>query len=332
MSGFDRRIIILIFLFLSAHSISSEEGKTLFSFSVSPSLIAGSGFEYVFSTDSHIRSKLDWPLLPAGGLTADTEFKLKNGLYFSFISSFIIPAYSGQIFDYDYLNPYDSSMLTHFSEHKAYVKKGLDLNLNIGFMKLLVEYKTPSDKKIRISCAPSIGIRYILNAWDAVDGYTKYPPDTNPPSPVLPDTPTISVAGLGISYKQSFILPSVGVLFRFELPREWKIDLSTQLCPSAIGFAEDFHYKREDGGLKFVDVFTKKNLSFYLYLSAEKRLSKHFSFFSSIDYTSITAYNGKLFAYYLKSGILNSSSSTGSVGSALYSTRINLGFIFHIVK
>ena len=268
----------------------------------------------------------------AGGLTADTEFKLKNGLYFSFISSFIIPAYSGQIFDYDYLNPYDSSMLTHFSEHKAYVKKGLDLNLNIGFMKLLVEYKTPSDKKIRISCAPSIGIRYILNAWDAVDGYTKYPPDTNPPSPVLPDTPTISVAGLGISYKQSFILPSVGVLFRFELPREWKIDLSTQLCPSAIGFAEDFHYKREDGGLKFVDVFTKKNLSFYLYLSAEKRLSKHFSFFSSIDYTSITAYNGKLFAYYLKSGILKSSSSTGSVGSALYSTRINLGFIFHIVK
>ena len=332
MSGFDRRIIIFIFLFISAHSISSEEGKTSFSFSVSPSLIAGSGFEYVFSTDSHIRSKLDWPLLPAGGLTADTEFKLKNGLYFSFISSFIIPTYSGQIFDYDYLNPYDSSMLTHFSEHKAYVKKGLDLNLNIGFMKLLVEYKTSSNKKIRVSCAPSIGIRYILNAWDAVDGYTKYPPDTNPPSPVLPDTPTISVAGLGISYKQSFILPSVGVLFRFELPREWKIDLSTQLCPSAIGFAEDFHYKREDGGLKFVDVFKKKNLSFYLYLSAEKRLSKYFSFFSSIDYTSITAYHGKLFAYYLKSGILKSSSSTGSVGAALYSTRINLGFIFHIVK
>ena len=332
MRGFDRRIIIFIFLFISAHSISSEEGKTLFSFSVSPSLIAGSGFEYVFSTDSHIRSKLDWPLLPAGGLTADTEFKLKNGLYFSFISSFIIPAYSGQIFDYDYLNPYDSSMLTHFSEHKAYVKKGLDLNLNIGFMKLLVEYKTSSNKKIRVSCAPSIGIRYILNAWDAVDGYTKYPPDTNPPSPVLPDTPTISVAGLGISYKQSFILPSVGVLFRFELPRDWKIDLSTQLCPSVIGFAEDFHYKREDGGLKFVDVFKKKNLSFYLYLSAEKRLSKHFSFFSSVDYISITAYHGKLFTYYLKSGILKSSSSTGSVGAALYSTRINLGFIFHIVK
>ena len=332
MSGFDRRIIILIFLFISAHSISSEEGKTLFSFSVSPSLIAGSGFEYVFSTDSHIRSKLDWPLLPAGGLTADTEFKLKNGLYFSFISSFIIPAYSGQIFDYDYLNPYDSSMLTHFSEHKAYVKKGLDLNLNIGFMKLLVEYKTSSNKKIRVSCAPSIGIRYILNAWDAVDGYTKYPPDTNPPSPVLPDTPTISVAGLGISYKQSFILPSVGVLFRFELPREWKIDLSTQLCPSVIGFAEDFHYKREYGGLKFVDVFEKKNLSFYLYLSAEKKLSKYFSFFSSLDYTSITAYHGKLFTYYLESGLLKSSSSAGSVGAALYQARINLGIKIRISK
>ena len=332
MSGFDRRIIILIFLFLSAHSISSEEGKTLFSFSVSPSLIAGSGFEYVFSTDSHIRSKLDWPLLPAGGLTADTEFKLKNGLYFSFISSFIIPAYSGQIFDYDYLNPYDSSMLTHFSEHKAYVKKGLDLNLNIGFMKLLVEYKTSSNKKIRVSCAPSIGIRYILNAWDAVDGYTKYPPDTNPPSPVLPDTPTISVAGLGISYKQSFILPSVGVLFRFELPREWKIDLSTQLCPSVIGLAEDFHYKRKDGGLKFVDVFKKKNLSFYLYLSAEKKLSKYFSFFSSLDYTSITAYHGKLFTYYLESGLLKSSSSTGSVGAALYQARVNLGIKIRISK
>ena len=140
------------------------------------------------------------------------------------------------------------------------------------------------------------------------------------------------MTGVGVSYKQIFISPSIGVLFRFELPRDWKIDLSTQLCPSVIGFAEDFHYKREDGGLKFIDVFKKKNISFYLYLSAEKKLSKYFSFFSSVDYTSITAYHGKLFTYYLESGLLKSSSSTGSVGAALYSTRINLGFTFHIIK
>ena len=331
MRRFNRLIIIFLIFFITAHAISSEEGKTSFSFSVSPSLIVGSGFEYVLKYDI-IKSRLAWPFLPAGGLTADTEFKLKNGFYLSFVSSFIIPAYSGRMFDYDYLNPYDSSMLTHFSEHKAYVKKGFDLNLNIGFMKLLVAYKTPSDKKIKIYCSPSIGIRYIVNAWEAVDGYVKYPPDTEPPSPVLPDTPIIPMTGVGVSYKQIFISPSIGVLFRFELPRDWKIDLSTQLCPSVIGFAEDFHYKREDGGLKFIDVFKKKNISFYLYLSAEKKLSKYFSFFSSVDYTSITAYHGKLFTYYLESGLLKSSSSTGSVGAALYSTRINLGFTFHIIK
>lgn len=331
MSGFGRRIIIFLIFFITAHVASSEEGENSFNFSISPSLIVGSGFEYAFKIDS-LKSKLDWPLLPAGGITANAELSLKKGLYFSFFSSFIIPTYSGQMFDYDYLNYSDPSMLTKFSEHKSYIRQGTDLSFSLAWLRPLVVYKTSTNKKIKIHCGPSLSVRYILNAWDAVDGYTKYPPDTNPPSPVLPDTPTISVAGLGISYKQTFILPNIGVLFRFELPREWKIDLSTQLCPSAIGLAEDFHYKKEHGGLKFVDVFKKKNLSFYLYLSAEKRLSKHFSFFSSIDYTSITAYHGKLFTYYLESGLLKSSSSTGSVGAALYQARINLGIKIRISK
>lgn len=329
MRRLERQIIIFLIFFITAHAISSEEGKTSFSFSVSTSLIVGSGFEYVLKYDI-IRSRLDWPLLPAGGLTADTEFKFKNGFYFSFVSSFLIPAYSGRMFDYDYLNPYDFSMLTHFSKHKAYIKKGIDLSFNLGFMKPLIVYKTSTNKQIKIDCSPSIGIRYILNVWEAVDGYVKYPPDTEPPSPVLPDTPIIPMTGVGVSYKQSFILPGIGVLFRFELPRDWKIDLSTQLCPNVIGFAEDFHYKREDGGLKFIDVFKKKNLSFYLYLSAEKKLSKYFSFFSSVDYTSITSYNGKSFVYFLESGLLKNSSATGAAGASLYYTRINLGFIFHI--
>lgn len=331
MSGFGRRIIIFLIFFITAHAASSEEGEHYFNFSISPSLIVGSGFEYAFKIDS-LKSKLDWPLLPAGGITANAELSLKKGLYFSFFSSFIIPAYSGQIFDYDYLNYSDLSMLTKFSEHKSYIRQGTDLSFSLAWVRPLVVYKTSTNKKIKIHCGPSLSVRYILNVWEAVDGYTKYPPDTNPPSPVLPDTPTIPVAGLGIRYKQSFIMPSVGVLFRFELPRDWKIDLSTQLCPSVIGFAEDFHYKKADGGLKFVDVFKKKNLSFYLYLSAEKKLSKYFSFFSSLDYTSITAYHGKLFTYYLESGLLKSSSSTGSVGAALYQARVNLGIKIRISK
>ena len=331
MNGFDRRIIIFLIFFITAHAASSEEGEHYFNFSISPSLIVGSGFEYAFKIDS-LKSKLDWPFLPAGSITANTELSLKKGLYFSFFSSFIIPAYSGQMFDYDYLNYSDPSMLTKFSEHKSYIRQGTDLSFNLGFIKPLIVYKTSTNKKIKIHCGPSLSVRYIINVWEAVDGYVKYPPDTEPPSPVLPDTPIIPMTGVGVSYKQIFISPSIGVLFRFELPRDWKIDLSTQLCPSVIGFAEDFHYKREDGGLKFIDVFKKKNISFYLYLSAEKKLSKYFSFFSSVDYISITAYHGKLFTYYLKSGILKSSSSTGSVGAALYSTRINLGFTFHIIK
>ena len=104
MSGFGRRIIIFLIFFITAHAASSEEGETYFNFSISPFLIVGSGFEYAFRTDSFIKSKLDWPLLPVGGFTANAELSLKKGLYFSFFSSFIIPTYSGQMFDYDYLN------------------------------------------------------------------------------------------------------------------------------------------------------------------------------------------------------------------------------------
>lgn len=329
MRRFDRRILIFIFFFITAQIILSEERDIYFNFSAAPVLMAGTGFEYVLKYDV-TKSRLDWPLLPAGGLTAGTEFKLKNGFYLSFVSSFIIPSYSGRMFDHDYENDTVPDMLTRFSEHKAYIKKGLDLILNLGFMKPLVVYKTSSDKKIKIDCSPSIGIRYIINSWDAVDGYIKYPPDTYPPSPVLPDTPIIPMTGLGISYKQTFLLPGIGLLFRFNLPRYWKIDLSTHLCPNALGFAEDLHYMRGVEGLKFVDVFKKKNLSFYLYFSAEKRLSKFFSLFSSVDYTSITAYNGKTFIYFLESGLLKSSSATGAAGASLHYTRINIGIIFHL--
>ncbi|UTY28834.1 omptin family outer membrane protease [Treponema putidum] len=330
MRQFNRLIAIFFIFFITAKAISPEE-ETSFNFSASPCLIIGSGFEYVLKYDI-TRSRLDWPLLPSGGFTANTEFRFKKGLYLSFFSSFIIPSYSGQIFDYDYLNNSDPFMLTKFSEHKSYIRQGVDLNFNLGWVRSLVIYKTSGNKNIKIYCGPSLGIRYILNSWDAVDGYTKYPPDTEPPSPVLPDTPIVPVSGIGISYKQAFILPYIGMLFRFELPRDWKIDLSTQLCPSAIGFAEDFHYKRDCGGLKFVDVFEKKNISFYLYLSAAKKLSKYFSFFSSVDYTSITAYNGKSFVYFLKSGLLKSYSATGAAGASLHCGRISLGFIFHIIK
>lgn len=321
--------LVLIF-FILAQTISSEEEKHSFSFSASPSLIAGSGFEYVFRSDSRIKSKLDWPLLPAGGLTVNSELKFNTGFYISFVSSFIIPSYSGRMFDYDYLNPDDSSMLTHFSEHKTYIKNGLDLSLNIGLIKPLIIYQKYSNEELKIYCSPSIGIRYIFNLWDALDGYFKYPNDTAAYTPVLPDTPIVPIEGIVIRYKQSFVLPGIGLLFRFELPRYWKIDLSTQLCPNAVGFAEDFHYGRESGGLKFVDVFKKKNLSFYLYISAEKRFSKSFSFFVSGDYTSITAYNGKTSIYLMKTGLLDDVSATGTAGSALHCTRINLGLIFHI--
>lgn len=331
MRLFFRRIIIFLVFFIGGSAIISEEKENFFNFSASSGLIVGSGFEYVLEYDV-TKSRLVWPLLPAGSFTAFSEFKLKKGFHFSFFSSFTFPSYSGHMFDYDYLNSYSPSMLTKFSEHKAYIKTGLDLSLTLGWRNPLIQYRIPPDKTIKISCEPSLGIRYILNSWDAVDGYTKYPPLTNPPSPVLPETPIVPMNGVGISYKQIFILPSIGIGFNFELPKDWKIYLSTQIGPNAIGFSEDLHYLRENGGLKFVDVFKKRNISFYLYLSAEKKLSKYFSFFSSVDYTSITAYNGKSFVYSLKSGLLNKVSPTGAAGAALYYARINLGITLHILK
>lgn len=331
MRRFNRRVIVCIFIFIAAPALMAEEEQTAFHLSTSPGIIIGSGFEYVLKYGL-TKSRLDWPLLPVGSITANTEFKLKNGFYISFFSSFMIPAYSGQMFDRDYLNPSSPYMLTKFSEHKSYIKQGVDLGFNLGWIKSLVSYTTSANKKLKIYCGPSLNVRYILNSWDAVDGYVKYPPETNPPSPVLPDTPTIPMTGVGVSYKQSFILPGIGILFMFELPRYWKIDLAMHLCPNALGVAEDFHYMRENGGLRFVDTFENKNVSFYLYLSAKKRLSKYFSFMSSVDFTSITAYNGKTFVYFLKSGLLKEEASTGSAGAALHYSRINFGIMLHILK
>lgn len=317
---------ILFFLFLT-NAIYAKDIPISFDFSAGTSLILGSGFEYVFWKNGAVKSRLNWPLLPAGAFSIKTDIMIDNGIHASFFSSFTIPSYSGTMKDQDYANEYRPDMLTHFSAHNSFLKKGLDLGFNLGWMKPLISDEDYQNKKFKVNMEPSLGVRYIVNSWDAVDGYIQYPDDSL--SPVLPDTPIIRVEGLGIRYTQKFLLTSIGIFFKFELPKKWNLNLFTQISPEVIGTGEDFHYNRD---LKFLDVFEKHEVSFYLYFSAEKRLSNIFFLFSSIDYTAIIANHGETYTYFLESGILKSGTPMGGSGASLHSFRLNLGFKFHFGK
>lgn len=326
------KVLILLFFF-NPSSLFGDDKLYSFDIGLSPGLVLGSGYEYVFGDDQRTVSRLDWPMLPAASSVLSSDFNLKNGLHVSFISSFIIPSYSGSMFDYDYLNDYNPDMLTHFSEHDGYIKYGFDINVSVGWMGLLMDFILKSGEKCKIFVEPIIGFRYFTQAWNAVDGYIKYPPKTDPPGPVLPDTPIVPIKGIGISYKQSFTLPGIGLRFKLRFPKKWEMDLFTQISPNAFGYAEDIHYKRS---LKFKDIFNIKGFSFYLYISSEKRFSKYFSFFSSIDYISIVSYNGKTFQYQVStsggSDMFLYTYHTGSAGSVVHLARLNLGLIFHLER
>ena len=297
--------------------------KTLFSFGVgfAPKIQIGTGVEYVFQDYDYVLSKLVWPLLPSAGFQAYAELYSKSGFHAVFTASFSLQHMTGKTADYDFTNNADKKMLTKFSLHHCMLEYGRQYCFSAGWIMPLIEYFR-SGEKIKIYAEPCIGVRYYAHMWTAADGYLQY--SGSDTESVFPDTPKINFKGKAAQYTQTLILPNIGILFKFDLPKKWNIKTAVQLCPQTVGLCEDIHFGRD---IIFYDIFNLKGFSFHLDFFAEKKLNTVLSAFFSIDCGTAVSYNGMTFVRSTLTKRIISIAHEEASGTALYTADLSLGFL-----
>ncbi|WP_024467091.1 omptin family outer membrane protease [Treponema pedis] len=294
-----------------------------FAIGIAPKLEIGSGFEYVFKNYNEVLSKLIWPLLPASGFQATTEIYIGNGFHTVFNAVFSIPHSTGKMRDYDFLNHTKKDVLTHFSMHKCILEQGKELGFTVGWIMPLAEY-FQNGNKIKIYAEPCIGLRYYSHTWLAFDGYLQY---SNANSELTPETPKVLWKGNAAQYRQDLVLPNIGILFKFDLPKKWQIKTAVQVCPQVLGLCEDNHFGRN---IVFYDIFHKKGFSLHINFFAEKKLNNVLGVFFSTDCSAITSYNGISIARKSSNKNILSASQEGSSGTAFYTAVFSVGMMIRL--
>lgn len=301
---------------------SSNLKKSFFSVhtSIAPNVRIGSGFEYVFQEYNDVLSRLDWQFLPAAGISANAELYVFDTFHIGLNTSFFLPHRTGKMRDSDFMNNTDKTMLTRFSEHICMLEQGLECWAFAGWMLPLAEY-TSKGNAITIYTEPCIGVRYYVHRWLASDGYLQYAENGNA---VTSDVPKIAYKGKAATYSQKFILPNVGILFKFNLPKKWYIKNLLQVCPQVLGDCKDIHHGRD---ITFNDIFNDRGFSFHLNFYVEKNVTKPVSIFLSVDYTSVISYNGLTLMKKTSTGEILKVLPEGAAGTSLYVLNFGIGVV-----
>jgi outer membrane protease len=167
-------------------------------------------------TDTKL-SQLLWDLKPLIYAGLDLEFGpkkpwIKSGFFAEAALKYGLPLRTGSIVDKDWLAPNDSSYLTNYSKHDAYLEKNgsLFLDISAGF-----SWALPWPIYLRAFADFS----YIRISWNSRDGYLQYPNYPNPNynhDPWNENLPKIPISGPAIDYQQNWLLLSPGVSAGFQ--------------------------------------------------------------------------------------------------------------------
>lgn len=303
--------------------MSQVKKKNSISFALSPTIRAGKGFEYVFVGKSDTLSRLEWQLLPAFGFSASADINVLSQLHASINSSFFLPLKVGKMYDLDFENERNRNILTKFSEHENYLKQSFNFYASLGWTMPLVEYMLKG-KKYKIMIEPTIGLYYYTTTWTARNGYAKY--STSKKSIYIYADEHHTFNGEVAQYTQKFLLPNIGLLFKYKLPKYWTITTSIQLCPQVIALCKDTHSVSQ---VDYYDIFRKKGFSLHFDLYTEKKFANNFGLFFSSNSSMILSYSGYTIAIDYKKKKVNKS-VIGTSGTALYAFDFNFGIIIYI--
>jgi outer membrane protease len=215
-------VLLLCALAVPVHAKDAVRGE----WDVSGGLLLGIAHEYVMKDGTAI-SRLDWD--ENGVAFTGLNGKLSLGGFFlqAGLLSAIPPRYpAGKMRDYDFLLA-DSSKVSHYSSHDAYLDKHFQLDAATGYVFSLRNFEI----------SHSVGYVFINRKWTAADGFLQYPKA----GPWTGNETKEKLAGSLIAYEQVMHIPffTVGIAYKTDLQR---IELAGSLSPFIWCYTLDSHF------------------------------------------------------------------------------------------
>ncbi|MDR1231198.1 MAG: omptin family outer membrane protease [Spirochaetaceae bacterium] len=243
---------------------------------VSGGVLFGVAHEYVLK-DSTVISRLDWDENGAAFTGLNGKLNLGGLFVQAGLLSAIPPQYPvGNMRDYDFLLA-DSSKVSHYSSHVAYLDKHFQLNAATGYVFSLRNFEISS----------SVGYVFTNRKWTAADGFLQYP---KAGEEWTGSEAKEKVAGTVIAYEQALHMPffAVGMAFKSD---SHKIELAGSLSPFMWCGTLDSHfiraaqfYDKMQGGIggRFEAAY-----SFYPALRPESGKTQRIGFKAALGYQFI---------------------------------------------
>ncbi len=240
-------IATLFFLLSSFHFIFSSESDFKFSigtwFGPSNTII----YERLLDQDAknaETSSLLKWESFGIPSFDTSADFFLFKKMYINLGGFFVIPASSGKMQDYDWLNLFSTGgkELTHYSIHDNCLDTFFHVNTSVGYI-----FK-PINK---LNIIPFISFRYSYQSFTSTDGYRQYGANigsqngNNVYEPWTPDIPKTQLEGKIITLEEQNYFFGIGTQINFELADRLNASLLLQLLPSIKSNALDTHHRRK---------------------------------------------------------------------------------------
>ncbi len=291
------------------HSISVENNdpdndsyvKT--SIAVQVGVFNGLTQEFVYNYGNKA-SELDWELSPLyyAGFTFNNQFFKVINVNFGYWSG--INKDLGFIRDYDY-NEYGET--TNYSKHDCVLENFNILDFNLGYN---YEIFKP------ISITGMLGYNYMNLKLSARDGFYEYPPGSA----------RIPFYGTGITLKQSFYIPYIGLGATLRYKTMFYMQVFGLYSTLVYCEQEDYHFRRQ------IEFYASAKYGKYVSMIGVLgfKINEYTSFAVNASFAEITMVNGESKVRDLTTG-LSTPSSPGTSGVTFHEAGIEFA-IEHLMR
>lgn len=255
---------------------SAPMGDSAFTMSTFGGIETGTAKEFVYD-GSFTESELDWNFSPFYLYGLRLDYSGRSGFFASLSLASALPGKVGIMTDSDWLYyDYGDYNKTDFSESDCYMEQAFIASASAGWL-----WRPQQNLQLGLFVA----LDYMNLEWSARDGYSQYPDDGSDWSADLAKDP---LYGLGILYRQVYVIPKAGLRFVCRPAPRLTVEGSLAFSPAVSCDDEDDHLYRS---IKYTESFRGGSL-FEPSLSASYRLSPMSSIGLRVLYRSIQGLRG----------------------------------------
>ena len=193
--------------------------------------------------DRQVSSLLTWESYSLPSFEASLGFILFGKYFLSLNGEYVIPAFSGKLEDFDWMNLFSTgdSNLTHYSKHENFLDNNYEGSVFLGYC------FNPSS---RLKLIPFLSFKYSYLSFTSINGYRQYGANigtengSNVYESWTSDIEKKELSGKIITLEEENYFIGLGSQINFKINDSFDSVLFLQILPSIKSHALDTHHRR----------------------------------------------------------------------------------------